>query len=476
MIEFNNASESFFIKASLLPEFSCLSFPTQFNRARKNSIDLFLPILMKQVKGVRQFENERSFALVLDDNFTLVFKMHGNRANVILFQDEEVLELFKRGMSGDEDLNLNQLDRTIDWSREAFDKNHDNLASLYFTFGKWVWILLKQRGFYEMSVDAQWQEIQQVKAMLEQPKFYNCLYKDTLLFTLFPIGEVKKESTDPITSINDFFFTYTVSHALLSEKAAARKQITDQIKAGENYIARNQTKLDELLNDHHYQLWGDLIMAYMHEVKPGMDKVTLTSFYDNKPVEIKLKKELNAQKNAEVFYRKAKNQQIEIDKLSEAIQIKTKDLEKQKTLLSQLENTEDLKTLRKSTEKLTPKTKEKQLPFHEFEFKGYKIWVGKNAENNDELTLKYAFKEDLWLHVKDVPGSHVVVKHQAGKPFPKDVIERAAELAAYNSKRKTETLCAVIFTPKKFVRKRKGDPAGAVVVEKEEVILVEPRL
>ena len=116
------------------------------------------------------------------------------------------------------------------------------------------------------------------------------------------------------------------------------------------------------------------------------------------------------------------------------------------------------------------------MPYFEFEFKGFKIWVGKNAESNDQLTLKHSYKEDLWLHAKDVPGSHVIIKHQSGKPFPKDVIERAAQLAAYNSKRKTETLCPVAFTPKKYVRKRKGDPAGAVVVEREDVIMVEPKL
>ena len=85
-----------------------------------------------------------------------------------------------------------------------------------------------------------------------------------------------------------------------------------------------------------------------------------------------------------------------------------------------------------------------------------------------------SWKEDLWLHVKDGPGSHVLIKHQAGKTFPEKIIEAAAQLAAFYSKRKNEALCPVIYTPRKFVRKRKGDPPGAVVVEKEKVILVEP--
>ncbi|MEL7006397.1 MAG: NFACT RNA binding domain-containing protein, partial [Bacteroidota bacterium] len=104
----------------------------------------------------------------------------------------------------------------------------------------------------------------------------------------------------------------------------------------------------------------------------------------------------------------------------------------------------------------------------------FDIYIGKNARANDELLRKYAFKEDLWLHAKDVSGSHVLVKHKAAKPFGAPVIEKAAQLAAYYSKRKNDTLCPVIYTPRKFVRKRKNDPPGAVVVEKEKVLLVEP--
>src|SRR5699024_8956156 len=69
-------------------------------------------------------------------------------------------------------------------------------------------------------------------------------------------------------------------------------------------------------------------------------------------------------------------------------------------------------------------------PFKVFEAEGFQILIGKNAKNNDLLTQKHAFKEDLWLHAKDVSGSHVIIKYQAGKKFPKPVIEKAAQLAA----------------------------------------------
>ncbi|MBK8291151.1 MAG: DUF814 domain-containing protein [Flammeovirgaceae bacterium] len=180
----------------------------------------------------------------------------------------------------------------------------------------------------------------------------------------------------------------------------------------------------------------------MHQIKIGTEKIVLESFYDGKPVEIKLKQELNPQKNAELFYRKAKNQQIEINKLRETIRGKLAEIENLEKDLAAIEIATNFKELKKDSVPKINKQQLKTLPYHEFEFKGFKIWVGKNADHNDELTLKNSYKEDLWLHAKDVAGSHVLIKYQSGKKFPKDVIERAAQLAAYNSKRK-QNLCVL---------------------------------
>ncbi len=106
---------------------------------------------------------------------------------------------------------------------------------------------------------------------------------------------------------------------------------------------------------------------------------------------------------------------------------------------------------------------------------GWQIWIGKNANNNDLLTQKYAKKDDLWLHARDVAGSHVIIRKRSGMVFPKNIIERAAELAAFYSKRKTDTVCSVIVTQKKYVRKPKNMAAGKVIVDKEETLLVVPK-
>ncbi|MFM8913083.1 MAG: NFACT RNA binding domain-containing protein, partial [Flammeovirgaceae bacterium] len=344
----------------------------------------------------------------------------------------------------------------------------------YFTLGREFWTYLVSSNFGDKTTDERWQMFQEAIALLRQPKYSLGKTNERVVLSLLPLHHPLAAFSDPIEALNGYFQLAATTGAAENEKKTVLKHLHDQLKSKKSYVARNEEKLNELSNDQHYQLWGDLIMAHMHLVKPGMESVTLTNFYNQELVTIKLKKELNAQRNAEVFYRKSKNQQIEITKLRESIATKQKEIAIVETQALAIEQTSDLKVLRKANEASLSK-KTAPLPYREVEFRGFKIWVGKSAEANDQLTLKYSYKEDLWLHAKDVAGSHVLIKHQANKPFPTDVIERAAALAAYHSKRKHDTLCPVSVTPKKFVRKRKGDPAGAVVVEREDVVMVVPR-
>jgi len=480
IIRFETHNQPFFIKASLEPAFSCLTFPPDFHRARKNSIDLFPNLIGHRVRSIRQFQNERSFALGMDSDTLLLFKMHGNRSNIVLFKNNSIDEVFRNNIDADSTINISALDRSIDWSYENFVANEAALQSCYFTFGKIIWKVLADQHFKTQTTKEKWTMIKQIIYEIENPTYYITEIGGSLFLSLLRYGTIKKEFNDPINAVNDFFYAHTHALAFTKEKSAALLLLRNHVQAGENYYEKTLHKLEEVEHNNNYKMWADLIMANLHQLKAGEEKTTLQNFYTDQPTTIKLKKDLSPQKNAEVYYRKAKNQHLEIARLQQALKIKTKAIEKLRSQILQIENTDDLKSLRGVINNLGLLNESKQekepLPFHEFVHNGFKIWVGKNAKSNDALTLRYSYKDDLWLHAKDVAGSHVLIKYQSGKPFPKDVIERAARLAAYNSKRKNETLCPVSVTSKKFVRKRKGDPAGAVVVEREEVILVEPKL
>ncbi|HYG18484.1 MAG TPA: NFACT RNA binding domain-containing protein [Ohtaekwangia sp.] len=481
IVRFEVHVNSHFIRASLVPSFSCLSFPEDFARARKNSVDLFPSIIGRRVTGIRQFTNERSFAIDLSDGFSLLFKLHGNRSNIIVFENETCVALFKNNMPADAALRRSDLDRAIDWSFETFIQHKDKLSSLYFTFGKPVWKYLSEDNFDNLSPEQQWQRIQALKTTLEQPvRYYILSTEKSLILSLVPVGEIRKTFSDPVAAINEFYSAYVQHQAFEQEQSATLAALRAKIESSETYLKKTQAKLDEIGSANNYKVWADLIMANMHAITPGSDKVVVANFYNHYlPLEIRLKKDLSPQKNASVYYRKAKHQHIEIDRLNEILAHKAQEVNQLKAQLLAVSLAADLKDLRQQIKSAgLPRKDSAQLPalpYHEFERNGFRVWVGKNAASNDALTLHYAYKEDLWLHAKDVPGSHVIIKYQSGRPFPKDVIERAAQLAAYYSKRKNESLCPVTVTPKKFVRKRKGDPAGAVIVEREDVILVEPK-
>lgn len=480
MVRFETASGSFYIKASLQPEFSCLSFPEEFNRARKNSVDLFEPLIGRHVTAVKQYLNERSFSIILTDGWQLLFKLHGNRSNLVLFHNHQVVDIFRKKLVVDLSTDITSLDRHIDWTFDHFKINLDVLQKRYFTFGKIIWKYLEEKGFHSQSVEEKWQMIQQLLLQLEKEKYYITLLDGTPVFSLLEIGSIQKTFTDPLAAINYFFTTYNTTMAFSREKERALSTLNNQLSSGLSYLSKTREKLNQIQKDDHYKRWADIIMSNLHAIQTGTSLIRLPDFYnDNQLEEIKLKKDLSPQKNAELYYKKSKNHVLEVEHLEKAISVKQKEINEIHQKLEQIKGSETLKMLKEQTKDLNLTEKNKpsvNQPYHEFIHKGFKIWVGKNANANDELTQKYSYKEDLWLHAKDVAGSHVIIKYQAGKKFPKDVIERAAQLAAFNSKRKTETLCPVIVTPRKHVRKRKGDPPGAVVVEKEDVIMVEPRL
>lgn len=184
LIEFNNSVNSFFFRASLLPELQCLSFPDQLNRARKNSIDLFTSVLMKKVKSVRVHMNDRSLSIDLEDTSGLLFKMHGRQSNIMLVEGKVTAEVFRKNLFADLGLNPTTLDREIDWSEKAFNTATD-LHSHFFTFGNEVWDFLEENNFRSKSPAEQWKAMQDLKQRLESPThYYHLEFNNKLVFSL----------------------------------------------------------------------------------------------------------------------------------------------------------------------------------------------------------------------------------------------------------------------------------------------------
>lgn len=477
ILGFADEHRQFYIRANLNPEAGYLCFPEEVSRARQNSIELFRSVLGGRVLALRQYLNERCFSVHFDNEKILLFKMHGQRSNIVLFEPDEtgvptVEELFHDKQEKDRLLRLESLDRPIDQSREAFFAN--KLQEVFPTFDRRMTAEITRVG---ESKEAQWEALQNFLAYLEAPQFCISVEGTHASFSVFPSENDVYRGTDLIEALNEYHYVFSRLYYFEHEKADVIRRLERQKHKTERFIRLAEQKLFELENDNRYEEIANVLMANLGEIPPHASSVRLFDFYRQTYTEIKLKESLSPQKNAEVYYRKAKNRKIEIEKQREALAAKQKELQNIKRRIEEISKLQRLKDLRRylKAEGLAQgNTEAPELPFRRIEIDGFEVWIGKNARSNDLLTQKYAYKEDLWLHARDASGSHVIVKYKAGKPFPPHVIEKAAQLAAWHSKRRHETLCPVIYTPKKYVRKPKGMPEGAVVVEREQVIMVEP--
>jgi predicted ribosome quality control (RQC) complex YloA/Tae2 family protein len=467
-------NSNFFIRATLQSDFTALSFPKDFARSRKNNVDLFPSIIRQKVTSVHQYENERAFYIGFQNKSKLIFKLHGNRSNILICSEKKENELFKKKLIKDDLLIPKELERPIQRSLDEYLINPD-YSAFYPTFGKLIKQHLLELNFASLKPTDQWELLQNIEKHIENNPFYLIQVNSAPALSLIKFKDGLELSDSPIDALNQFYHSYHRDFLFEREKNKALSVISKRINQAKAYIQKTEYELHLLEKAIPPNHLADIIMANLHTINKGAKSTNLFNFYTNEEIEIKLNKDLSPQKNAENYYRKSKNRAIEIDKLTENLLNKEEQIAHLELLSEELEQAESIKPLRQIL-KTSPFFADKEkseiiLPYKSFTHQGYQIWVGKNAKANDELTLKYAFKEDLWLHAKDVPGSHVLIKHQSGKNTPVNVIERAAAYAAYYSKRKTDTLVPVIYTPVKYVRKKKGAAAGQVFVSQENVLM-----
>lgn len=252
-------------------------------------------------------------------------------------------------------------------------------------------------------------------------------------------------------------------------------------------LQKQQTELAQCADREQLRIRGDLLQANLYRVPRGAEFIDVENYYDpdGKTLRIKLNPAISPAANAQRYYKdyqKEKNAEIF---LSEQINKGTKELEYLESVLDEIGRAETERELAQIREELEeqgylrkPKGKRQKqaaLPFLEFESSdGYKILVGRNNLQNDKLTLKTAAKTDIWLHTKDIHGSHVIIRTEGNQVSDK-AIEEAARLAAYHSKARGGGKVPVDFTLVKHVSKPNGAKPGMVIYVNYKTVYVEPR-
>jgi predicted ribosome quality control (RQC) complex YloA/Tae2 family protein len=477
ILGFADNQSGYFIKATLESKIGLLYFSDDFKRAKKNSVNLFEKCIGRKVIAVHCFDFERSFRIKFEDSSNLIFKMYGSRSNILYAEENQIKEIFKNNLVGDFEIIPADLNKPHFTKDRFLDESGDPQKTIP-ALGKEVNKYLVSIGYDQMDIAQKWDSLEQtVKSLFNNPM--TILYpEDELpkLTLLYKPNESLWQTNNAIEAASKLYLDFTRSTYLDKGKQDILKDLNKKIKQHKNYLEKTIGKLDEVRNQRSHEETANIIMANLHLFIKGNSSLELHDFYTGSTLLVSLKPNISPQKHAEHLYRKSKNHKIQIQKLEDNIQAKQNELEALKKHRSDTLSIVDFKELKSFTIDKNQKSENQvSLPYHQYQMNGYDVLVGKNAKANDELTTRIAQKNDLWLHAKDVSGSHVVIRMKKIGTVPSNVLEFSAELAAWFSKRKTDSICPVIYTEKKYVRKIKGSPAGSVRVEKEHVIMVKPR-
>ena len=299
---------------------------------------------------------------------------------------------------------------------------------------------------------------------------------------------LRKRHFDTYGELLDAFYADRDRIARMKVKSAdLNRLLTNAVDRLSRKINLQKADLKQCADREQLRIRGDLLQANLYRVPKGASAVTVENFYDehNAPLTIALNPAITPAMNAQRFYKaynKAKTREImlteQIAKASDELNY----LDSVRDTLSRCTSEAELSAVREELReqgylKAQKGSKRKEKPLPPLEFKssdGYRILVGRNNVQNDTLTLRFAAKSDLWLHTKNIPGSHVIVLAE-GRPVSDTAVREAAAIAAAHSKARDSAQVPVDYTLVKFVSKPSGAKPGKVIYVNNKTVYVTPK-
>ena len=300
------------------------------------------------------------------------------------------------------------------------------------------------------------------------------------------VGEKRKYPT--LRELFDEYFADKDRTERIHQRAKDLLRLLSSAKQRtEKKLAIQRESLIDSERGEEYKKQGDLITANLYRLERGMTSFTTVDYYDeNCPeIEIPLNPMLSPSQNAQKAYKLYNKCKTAREVLTEQIKIWEAELDyldSVSAFLDRAECEQDLVEIREElyssgyASRLRGYKPQKQIKSRPMEFTtsgGYKLLVGRNNIQNDRLTFKMADKHDIWLHTKDIPGSHVIMVTDGEEPSEVDYTE-AAEIAAHFSQA-TGDLVAVDYTEVKNVKKPQGAKPGFVIYKTNYTAFVKPK-
>lgn len=308
-------------------------------------------------------------------------------------------------------------------------------------------------------------------------------------FAVFLPSNIKEEQLthyDTLSVMLDAFYAQKAERDRSKELAGqVLKVLHNELKKDRRKVKKLKQQLEDAAKADYYRIRGEILTTYLGKLTAGMTEITLPNFYDDdKPLKIKLDPELSPSRNAQKYFTKYDKLKTSVDYVKEQLKLANDEInylaniESQIDLASpadiqeirlELQQQGYIKQKRQKSKKRRKVRVSKPEEFHTSN--GTTVLVGKNNLQNDRLSFKIANKNDIWLHVKDIPGSHVIIRDS--DPDEQTLLE-AAQLAAYFSKGRNSDNVPVDYLPAKRLHKPNGAKPGFVTFTGQKTLYVTP--
>ena len=314
------------------------------------------------------------------------------------------------------------------------------------------------------------------------------------------VSSCEKNSFSLNFAIDDFYFSKENNEIFKNFRNMLLNIILSTLKKYEKRLQNIDEKLEECKSMDKYKLYGELLTANLYRIPDyNTDSISLENYYNNNElIKIPLDKKYSPQYNAKRYYKKyskLKNalEIVSTQKLETINEIKyiestiyeletCKDISDVQEIYDEISENDIFKNSfskknifkKKSSKKPKKMTTNKFVSFNPLKFNidGYTIYVGRNNKENDYLTNKFANKNDIWFHTKEIHGSHVILKTNPNEQVPENIIYEAAKLAANHSKAKSSSNIPVDYCLVQYVKKVPGNKPGLVIYRNNKTIYV----
>ena len=358
----------------------------------------------------------------------------------------------------------------IKFDAKGEDLSRDELAELYRTFSD-IFTKVKNNEFNPCMI---------INEKVDKVVDFNCI--DLTFYEGFKF--IHDESISKI--VEDYYITKDFKDRVHQKTSDLRKSISIKLDRLYNKQKKQQKELKQADNADIYKVKGELLTAYIYMIQKGMKSIEVDNFYDENMAKmtIELNENLTPSENTQKYFKKYNKLKKSEESAIEQLEKNEYELKYLNSVLTNIENCEsyaeidDIKEELISTgyvrkRKVNGKNKKSNpsKPLHFISSDGIDIFVGKNNIQNDHLSLKFANKNYMWLHTKNIPGSHVIV---CSTDIPDNTLIEAAVLAAYYSKAKESSKVDVDYTLVKNLKKPNGANPGMVIYHTNYTMTVEP--